>query len=445
VTGMPTIETAAGALRGRFERIRARTDRYFGFVREEAFFSRPLVLRHPIVFYRGHLAAFAVNTLLKRALGRSGIRDDFETLFERGIDPADASAAEQASISAWPPRSEIEAYVAEADTRLREAFAEVDSGHARLPPLAREAALMCLEHENMHQETLLYILHRLPRSEKVAPAGLPAPVLGAAPAASIVRVPVGRVTLGADRGEIPFGWDNEFPRLPVDVAGFEIDRYDVTNAEYLEFVEAGGYANEKWWSPDDWEWIRRDRVTHPLFWESDGRRWSWRGMFEDLPLPLAWPVYVCHAEAAAFARWRGRRLPTEPEYHRATHGTSSGNERSFPWGEEPPDFTRANFDVYRHDPVPVGSFPAGESFWGIADLVGNGWEWTATPFAGFPGFRASPLYPVYSAEFFDGRHFVMKGGSPAASPEFLRRSFRNWFQAHYPYPYATFRCAKDAA
>jgi formylglycine-generating enzyme required for sulfatase activity len=167
-------------------------------------------------------------------------------------------------------------------------------------------------------------------------------------------------------------------------------------------------------------------------------------MFEDVELPLSWPVYVSHAEAAAFARWRGRRLPTEEEFHRAAYGTPSG-ERPFPWGEESPDFSRANFDMFRRDPVPVGTFPAGESFWGIADLLGNGWEWTSTPFSGFPGFRASPLYPGYSADFFDGAHYVMKGGSPATAASLLRRSLRNWFQPRYPYPYATFRCARDAA
>jgi ergothioneine biosynthesis protein EgtB len=444
--GMPTIETAVGGtLRGRFESVRSRTEQYFSFVREEAFFSRPLALRHPIVFYRGHLAAFAVNTLLKRALGRGGIREDFERLFERGIDPADAAAAERASIPSWPPRPEIEEYVAEADARLGEALAETDSGDVAVPDLAREAALMCLEHETMHQETLLYILHRLPRSEKIAPAERPHPTLGPAPSSESIRIPAGRATLGVERGKIAFGWDNEFPRLSVEVPAFELDRYDVTNGEYLEFIEAGGYGDENHWSPGDLAWIRRDGVSHPLYWEPDGKRWKWRTMFEDLDLPLSWPVYVSHAEASAYARWRGKRLPTEAEFHRAAYGTASGAERSFPWGEESPDFTRANFDLYRWDPVPVGAFPAGESFWGVADLLGNGWEWTSTPFSGFPGFRASPLYPAYSADFFDGSHFVMKGGSPVSSPEFLRRSFRNWFQARYPYPYATFRCAKDAA
>ena len=442
---MSTIEApAGGALGDRYRSVRSRTEQYFGFVREGAFYSRPLRLRHPIVFYRGHLAAFAVNTLLKRALGRRGIREDFETLFERGIDPADLAAADRASIGAWPPRSEIEAYVEEADTRLAAALSEIEAGEVADPAGAREAAEMCLEHETMHQETLLYILHRLPFAQKVPPARPPRAMLGPAPAPEIVRIPAGRATLGAKRGEIAYGWDNEYPRRTLEVPAFEIDRYDVTNGEFLDFVEAGGYRDERLWSSEDAAWIRRENVSHPLCWERDGKRWKWRTMFEDLELPLSWPVYVSHAEASAYGRWKGRRLPTEGEFHRAAYGTARGEERAFPWGDEPPDFTRANFDLFRCDPVPVGSFPGGASFWGVADLLGNGWEWTATPFEGFPGFRPSPLYPAYSADFFDGRHFVMKGGSPVTSPEFLRRSFRNWFQAHYPYPYATFRCAASA-
>jgi ergothioneine biosynthesis protein EgtB len=434
---------ARGNLLSRFSAARARTEQYFGFIRGEAFFERPLPLRHPIVFYRGHLAAFAVNTLLKKALGRPGIRGDFEVLFERGIDPADRDAAEKVSIPAWPPRAEIEDYVREADQRIEEAIEAIDAGDVPDETLAREAALLCVEHEAMHQETLLYIFHLLDPAKKVPPDRAPRHLHGIAPRPEVVRVPAGRATLGTLQGEIPFGWDNEFPRFAVDVPAFEIDRYDVTNEEYLEFVEAGGYGNESLWNPEDREWRARTGVEHPLYWSRNGRRWSWRAMFEDVELPLSWPVYVSLAEARAFAKWRGRRLPTEAEYHRAAYGTAGGTERAFPWGDEPPDWTRGNFDLFRCDPVPVGSFPAGASSWGIDDLVGNGWEWTDSVFAGFPGFSPSPLYPGYSADFFDGRHFVMKGGSPATSPEFLRRTFRNWFQAHYPYPYATFRCARN--
>ena len=164
-------------------------------------------------------------------------------------------------------------------------------------------------------------------------------------------------------------------------------------------------------------------------------------MWDLIPLPMAWPVYVSHAEASAYARWKGRRLPTEAEYHRAAYGTPEGPERAHPWGEAPPDATRGHFDFAGADPVPVGSFPKGASAWGVRDLVGNGWEWTSTVFAPFPGFQPMPSYPQYSADFFDGKHYVMKGASPVTAKELIRRSFRNWFRPTYPYVYAKFRTA----
>ena len=154
-------------------------------------------------------------------------------------------------------------------------------------------------------------------------------------------------------------------------------------------------------------------------------------------------MYVSHAEASAFARWRGRRLPTEAEFHRAAYGTPGGTERSYPWGEDPPDATRGRFGFSGWDPVAAGSCPAGASAWGVHDLVGNGWEWTSTVFAPFEGFQAMASYPEYSAEFFDAQHYVLKGASPATAHELLRPSFRNWFRPHYPYIYAAFRCARS--
>jgi formylglycine-generating enzyme required for sulfatase activity len=168
-------------------------------------------------------------------------------------------------------------------------------------------------------------------------------------------------------------------------------------------------------------------------------------MFEPIPLPPAWPVYVSHAEAEAYARWRGARLPTEAEFQRAAYGTPEGDERVFPWGDAHPDTRHGVFDFASWDPAPAGSHPDGQSAWGIEDLVGNGWEWTSTVFGPFPGFRPSASYPEYSADFFDADHFVMKGGSSATARELLRPTFRNWFRARYPYVYAAFRCVKDLA
>jgi ergothioneine biosynthesis protein EgtB len=294
----------------------------------------------------------------------------------------------------------------------------------------------------MHQETLLYMWHRLPFNQKRRPAGYMPMATGRPPLTEWVTVPAGRATLGVDRGTAPFGWDNEFPACSAEVPAFAIERHNVTNARFLEFLEAGGYQAEAWWTPEDWKWVREHRVHHPLFWEREGDRWYWRTMFERLSLPLSWPVYVSQAEAAAFARWKGARLPSEAEYQRAAVGSPAGECR-YPWGNFPPQDAHGVFDFSSWDPEPAGTHPRGASAWGIEDLVGNGWEWTSTVFAPFPGFRAMASYPEYSADFFDGQHFVMKGASPATARELIRPTFRNWFRAHYPYVYAAFRCARS--
>ena len=163
-------------------------------------------------------------------------------------------------------------------------------------------------------------------------------------------------------------------------------------------------------------------------------------MFAEVALPLDWPVYVSHAEANAYARWAGKRLPTEAEWHRAAYGSEDGRERSYPWGDAAPGSRLGNFDFCRWEPTPVNAFPEGQSAYGVCDMLGNGWEWTSSVFAPFRGFEPFPFYRGYSADFFDGKHFVLKGGSARTAACMLRRTFRNWFQAHYQYVYAGFRC-----
>ena len=435
-TDSATRPPAGPAVLSRWHASRAVTRRFFDeTLTPGAYEARPIALRHPFVFYEGHLAAFGVNTLLRRALGRPGLDAAFEILFERGIDPpAEGSGRPE---ERWPPREAVSAYVREADAAVGEALGSGVLAGAEF----YEAVFTVLEHELMHQETLRYMLHRLPYAEKRAPAGAPAPENGRRSArTAAVRIPAGDATLGARRGDLEFGWDNEFPQVRMSVPAFEIDVFPVTNREFLEFVDAGGYREPAFWGPGDAEWLASHEISHPPFWRHAGDGWLWVGQFDLLPLPESWPVWVSHAEASAYARWKGRRLPTEAEFHRAAFGTAGGTERPFPWGDEPPAPARGNFGGDRDDPVPVGSRPDGASAWGVEELFGNGWEWTSTPFAGFDGFTPMASYPRYSADFFDGRHFVLKGASPATPAPLVRRTFRNWFQARYPYVYAKFRC-----
>jgi ergothioneine biosynthesis protein EgtB len=430
-----------------YQRMRARSREIFNLLSDEAYYSQPISLRHPIVFYDGHLPGFSFNTLVKKALGGRSIDPALEMLFARGIDPDEHAAGNSTAAdhqARWPDRARVRRFTDEADRRVIDVLARTDLDRPGDPLLdGAEAAYAILEHEAMHQETLLYMWHRLPLALKRRPNGY-APRTGSpVPAQQWSEVPAGPVTLGADRSEIPFGWDNEFPACRGQVPGFAIDRHNVTNSSYLEFVDAGGYRDRRWWDDEDWAWIQSEQIAHPLFWEPQGDGWMWRGMFDVIPLPLAWPVYVSQAEASAFARWRGVRLPTEAEFQRAAFASRADGER-YPWGSAPPSVERGVFDFSSWDPEPAGTHPAGASVWGVEDLVGNGWEWTSTPFGPFPGFAPMASYPEYSADFFDGQHFVMKGASPVTARELLRPTFRNWFRARYPYVYGSFRCVRQA-
>ena len=184
-----------------------------------------------------------------------------------------------------------------------------------------------------------------------------------------------------------------------------------------------------------------------MFWSEQGGDLVYRTMFDDLALDRVadWPVFVSHAEAEAYCQWRGARLATEAEYHRAAYTTPDGDVLDYPWGDDDPSDRHGNFDFRHWAPTPVGRYSDGASAWGVTDLVGNGWEWTASVFEPFPGFSAYiPSYPGYSADFFDGLHHVMLGASWATPTQLIRRSFRNWFQRHYPYMFAKFRCVYDA-
>jgi formylglycine-generating enzyme required for sulfatase activity len=221
-----------------------------------------------------------------------------------------------------------------------------------------------------------------------------------------------------------------------------MDSLPVTNGEFREFVESGAYDEERYWRAEDWKWKQVARIRHPRTWSRHDGVWSCRALFDSVPLTQAasWPAYVSLAEARAYANWRGKRLPSEAEFQRAAYGGSDGRESAHPWGDADPEPKHGNFAFADWAPVPVGSRPAGASRWGIHELVGNGWEWTDTPFAPFPGFAPMASYPEYSKDFFDGKHFVIKGGSWATAAELIRPSFRNWYQAHYPYVFAKFRC-----
>jgi ergothioneine biosynthesis protein EgtB len=399
----------------RFADARAESDRLFAIVRPDAFYERPITDRHRIVFYLGHLEAFEGNLLRETVSGMPSFHPEFDRLFAFGIDPV-GTALPSDRPEEWPTLDEIRQY----NQRLRN---QIDARAITDAQLLNVA----IEHRLMHCETLAYMLHRLPLEQKLKPATNVGSIPSAPLIPAMIEISAGPAALGLSSSSGTFGWDNEFEAHAVMVPSFAIDKYKITNAQYLEFMRAGGYENREWWTSPDWDWKTANGVSHPAFWRRSGDAWRYRAMFDEIPLPPAWPVYVSHAEASAYARWTGRKLPTESQWQRAAQGAPPvGNSDFKSWG-----------------PTPVNAFPETSSDFGAVEMIGNAWEWTSTVFAPFPGFEPFPFYPGYSANFFDGKHYVMKGGSPRTAACMLRPSFRNWFQPHYPYVYAGFRCVSN--
>jgi gamma-glutamyl hercynylcysteine S-oxide synthase len=294
----------------------------------------------------------------------------------------------------------------------------------------------------MHLETLAYMFHQLPLDQKLAQ--LSGATFSNGPITHrMCTIPAGETTLGLSRDGDEFGWDNEFEIHTTQVPSFEIDHHKITNGQYLDFIRAGGYETHEFWREDAWNWKNANGISYPVFWKRAGDHWLYRTMFAEIPLPVDWPVYVSNAEASAYARWVGKQLPTEEQWHRAAYGTPEEIDRRYPWGDVDPNPSLGNFDFQFWDPAPVNAFPLNASAFGVEGMLGNGWEWTSTVFAPFVGFEPFPFYPGYSANFFDGRHFVMKGGSARTAACMLRPTFRNWFQGHYQYVYAGFRCVSQ--
>jgi len=424
---------------------RKRSDALFAVIRPDALYDRPIPERHRIIFYIGHLEAFDWNLFHEAIVSHKTPHPEFDRLFAFGIDPVGGGLPNDQP-SDWPAIKEVRDYVARTRAALDDQLADADL-ESQTPardgfPLAT-LLNVAIEHRLMHLETLAYMLHQLPLNRKIPQArptdGASSPVLH-----QMVEIPAGVATLGLSRDSENFGWDNEFTAHTRQVPAFEIDQYEVTNRQYLEFIAAGGYETRNFWSDDDWDWKNAHGISHPVFWKKTNGNWLYRTMFDEVPFPLDWPVYVSHAEASAYSCWAGKALPTEEQWHRAAYGTPNNVERlyPYPWGNKLPNAILGNFDFHRWDPTPVNSFPDGKSTFGLHDMLGNGWEWTSTIFAPFPGFEPFPFYRGYSADFFDGKHFVMKGASPRTAACMLRPTFRNWFQAHYQYVYAGFRCVR---
>jgi iron(II)-dependent oxidoreductase len=394
-------------------------------------------LMSPLVWDLAHIANQEELWLLRAVGGRDPVRPEIDPLYDAFEHPR----SERPSLPLLPP-GEARTYAGDVRGRVLDLLGRTPLAGARL--IAGGFAFgMIAQHEQQHDETML-ITHQLRRGAPVLSAPPPPPPPGdAAGLPAEVLVPGGPFTMGTSTE--PWALDNERPAHTVDVPPFFIDTVPVANAAYAAFIADGGYDDERWWTPAGWQHVRGAGLSAPLFWTRDGDGWAQTRFGVAEPVPPAEPVlHVSWYEADAFARWAGRRLPTEAEWEKAARfDPASGRSRRYPWGDGDPAPVHANLGQRHLRPAPAGSYPDGAAPCGARQLIGDVWEWTASDFLPYPGFAAWP-YREYSEVFFGSDYKVLRGGSFAVSPVACRGTFRNWDYPVRRQIFAGFRTARDS-
>lgn len=397
---------------------------------DAAYYEKPIALRHPLIFYFGHTAVFFTNKLVLANLLDARIDPKLESQCAVGVDEMSWDDLDDTHYD-WPAVETVRAY----RTKVRSA---VDGLIDRLPltlPIGWDSPwwpiLMGIEHERIHLETSSVLIRQHALAHvRPHPAWVPCSEAGEPPANELIDVPGGRVAIGKDwAGDSRYGWDNEYGRHEADVPAFRASRMLVTNREFLAFVEAGGYGEDRWWTDEGRHWRDFAKATQPTFWRRDGSAWHLRLMLSEVPMPWNWPVEVnCH-EAKAFCSWLADvtdepvRLPTEDEWYRL-HAVAQLDET-----------TTANLQLgHWASSCPVDRFPQGEFF----DVTGNVWQWTDTPIYPFTGFRVHPLYDDFTTPTFDERHNLIKGGSWISCGNEALPASRYAFRRHF-FQHAGFR------
>jgi iron(II)-dependent oxidoreductase len=419
--------------RGLLEEARERTLWLVASVSEEDMERVHSTLLSPLVWDLGHIAAFEDLWLCQQAGGLPPLRPDLADVYDATLTP-------RAHRGDLPYLRQPEALEFMVEVRAR-ALSVLDGADLSESGDCLNASGvvwdMLVQHEHQHNETMLQTLSlAAPGVYSPERRPLPAPPPGQR-GPEMVRVEGGACLLGSSADG--FVYDNERPAHGVDVPSFEIDRLPVTNADFQAFVETGGYRRRDWWSDAGWAWREAEGVERPLYWTADGEA---RAFERTAPLDPGKPVmHVSWYEADAYARSRGKRLPTEAEWEKAASwDEAAGLQRVHPWGDEPPAPRLANLDHTAFGPARVGAYPAGASPHGVLGMVGDAWEWTASDFNGYPGFQPFP-YSEYSQIFFGNEYKVLRGGSWATRPSVARASFRNWDYPVRRQIFAGFRCA----
>ncbi|HPN41114.1 MAG TPA: 5-histidylcysteine sulfoxide synthase [Candidatus Cloacimonadota bacterium] len=401
---------------------------YEQLIGDDTFYLRADPLRHPLVFYLGHTAVFYVNKLNIGKVISQRINPRFESMFAVGVDEMSWDDLNESHYD-WPPIPEVRAY-------RDEVRALVDNLISTLPLDEKGiewdspwwAIVMGIEHERIHLETSSVLIRQLPleRLKQLdfwAPCELP----GTAPDNELLPVRGGKVVLGKDDQDPWYGWDNEYGHAAYEVEDFSASKYLVSNAEFLKFVQAGGYEKQRWWTPEGWSWKSYKNAGHPQFWINDKGVWKLRLVASVIPLPWNWPVEVNYLEAKAFCNWMTEltgkpiRLPMEEEWYRLRDLCIDTDQPL--WDKAPGNI---NLEAYNSS-CPVDIYENK----GFYDVIGNVWQWTETPIYAYPGFKIHPIYDDFSVPTFDGRHNLIKGGSWISTGNEALRNSRYAFRRHF--------------
>jgi len=404
---------------------------------EKAYFLKADPLRHPIIFYYGHTATFFINKFKLAKILDERIDPELESIFAVGVDEMSWDDLNEQHYT-WPTLSQTQEY---RDRVYKVVNALIDTLPLELP-ITEESPwwviMMGIEHENIHLETSSVLIRQLPfidvqEDEKWVESR----EYLDAPTNTLLEVPEGIVQLGKNRDAKLFGWDNEYGNHTAHIPTFKAAKYLTSNAEFLAFVNDEGYSNNDYWCSEGKAWRDYTKAKYPLFWLGKDGSYLLRTVSSEIALPLSWPVEVNHLEAAAFCKWKSKKLdmhitlPTEDEYIRLRD--VSAVPSFIEWTNKGESVANINLEGFT-SPVPVQSYKHGEFY----DIIGNVWQWSRTPIFPFDGFKVHPIYDDFTVPTFDGKHNLINGGSWVSCGNLATQKSRYGFRRHF-YQHAGFR------
>lgn len=409
------------------------------FADQSAMYQKADPLRHPLIFYYGHTATFYINKLIVSKILTERINPRFESMFAIGVDEMSWDDLNMSHYD-WPTVAEVTEY----RDKARQTIGQLIKTLPFNLPIAWDNPLwiimMGIEHERIHLETSSVLIRQV-QLQALRPISTWNLCSEAAPAPENKLIPVagGPLKIGKSLNDPLYGWDNEYGKHEAVVPAFKASKFLCSNGEFMQFVDAGGYQMQQYWTQEGWNWKTYKEAQHPLFWIKNGANWHLRLVYNEIEMPLNWPAEVNYLEAKAFCNWKSEqtglpiRLPSEDEWS-LLYKNADIPDQPF-WATAPGNINMEHFQ----SPCPVDRFRFGEFY----DLIGNVWQWTETPINGFEGFKIHPVYDDFSTPTFDTKHNLIKGGSWISTGNEAIGNARYAFRRHF-YQHAGFRYVESA-